>query len=153
MAIVRSDAVEEPLTGIEVGALDFCWVVPRSRLPGKTAAGIHLVTELPIALLSGDGKLAKGILSVAEQHNVRVAVRLVADNFGLIIEALRNAELAAVLPMPAAEMLSKERFAVVELKGMESLRRELSLVYHSSTAQIRESIRQTAVRVQKALIR
>jgi hypothetical protein len=38
-------------------------------------------------------------------------------------------DLAAVLPLSAIQALSKERFAMVEIKGIEVLSRDLVLVY------------------------
>jgi len=106
-----------------------------------------------MALLTGDGKLAKEILAIAGENGLKVSVRVLADNFGLIIEALQNSTLAAVLPAPAAETLSKERYAQVELPGTERLRRELSLVHNTKSAGIRASIKNTAMRMAKALLR
>ena len=151
LAIVRSDAVEDPLAGIPIGHMDFRWVIPRNLLPGKSAAGVNLIKELPIAQLTGDGKLAKAVLDVVEKNQLRVTIRVLADSFGLIIEALASGELGAVLPTPAAEVLSKERFAIIDLPGMERLRRELSLVYNTRAAEIRSSIKRVAVQLSNTL--
>lgn len=151
LAIVRTDAVEEPLVATPVGFMDFQWVIPRTLLPGKSAAGVHLLKQLPIALLTGDGKLAKGVMSVAALNQINVSVKVFADSFGLIIEAVQNADLAAVLPSPAAKTLSKERFAILEMEGMKEIRRELSLVYDQRVVTIRDSIKRVSGRIAKVL--
>jgi len=152
LAVVRSDAVEDPLVGVSVGFMDYSWVVPRSLLPAKSAAGVHLLKEIPVALLAGDGKLVKAVMAVAAQNQINVAVKVFADSFGLIIEAVQNGDLAAVLPARAAKTLSKERFAILELGGMQDLRRNLSLVYDRRVADIRDSIKRVAGRIAKVLV-
>ena len=151
MAIVRSDAVEEPLIGEPIGALDFSWVVPRTLLPGKSQEGIRLVKELPMVLLTGDGKLMTGVKAVADQNQLNISIKLLADNFSLIAETIQNCRYATVLPAPAAANLSKERFAIINLRGMEALRRELSLVYNSRIVGIRASIKRVAERIVRTL--
>ena len=151
LAIVRTDAVEEPLFGISVGFLDFVWVVPRNLLPEKSSAGVHIMEELPIALLTGDGKLAKAVMEVAAQNQIKISIKVFADNFGLIVEALQTGGLGAVIPAPAAKDLSNERFSILEMPGMERLRRNLSLVYDTRIIEIRDSIKRVANRIIKGL--
>lgn len=151
LAVVRSDAVEAPLAAEPVGSLDFAWVVPRSLLPSKSPAGIRWVKELPMALLTGDGRLMADAKAIAERNHVKISVKLLADNFSLLADAIQNGGLAAVLPTPAAATLSKEQFATIRLVGMEKLRRDLSLVYHSRIVEIRASIKRVAGQMSLAL--
>lgn len=144
LAIVRSDAVQAPLAAERVGCLDFSWVVPRSLLPSKEPEGFRFVKELPMALLTGDGRLMDGVRQVAKENHLRIVVSLMADNFNLLADAIQAGRLSTVLPSPAADTLSKERFATLRLKGMEKLRRDLSLVYHSRLVEIRSSVRRVA---------
>jgi DNA-binding transcriptional LysR family regulator len=151
LAIIRTDAVEAPLANEPIGFLDFSWIVPRSLLPGKSPAGIHLIKDLPMALLTGDGKLVTGIKAIAAKNEIKISIRLMADNFNLIIEAIQNGELATVLPSAAADTLPKERFAIVKPPGMENLRRKLSLTYNPRLVEIRTSIKRVADRIIRAL--
>lgn len=107
--------------------------------------------ELPLALLAGDGKLVKSVMAVATQNQINVSVKVLADSFGLIIEAAQHANLSAVLPTLAANTLSKEGFMILELKGMAELRRSLSLVYDQRVVAIRDSIKRVAGRLLRIL--
>lgn len=150
LAIVRKEAADDGLSALPCGSLAYALVVPRKLLPGRTAAGFQLLQKLPFALLSGDGVLAKGVLALATKVNVRFDIRVRAESFSLLISAIENADLAAVIPAPAIANLSKERFASIELEELKPLTRELALVYSPQAAQLRENIRRVAPRISSA---
>ncbi len=150
LAIVRKEAADDGLSTLPCGSLAYALVVPRKLLPGRTAAGFQLLQKLPFALLSGDGVLAKGVLALATKVNVRFDIRVRAESFSLLISAIENADLAAVIPTPAIADLSKERFATIELEDLKPLTRELALVYSPQAALLRESIRRVAPRISSA---
>jgi len=152
LAIIRSDAVDESFQSIPVGAIDYCLVVPRRGLPEKSAAAVGLMKEIPMALLRSEGMLARGVIELARKMEYPITIRARADSFSLLIELMENGELASVLPVQAAERLSKERFARVELPGIESLRRELRLVYQNQTYELRESVRRLINRIPKLML-
>lgn len=150
LAIVRKEAADDGLSTLPCGSLAYALVVPRKLLPGRTAAGFQLLQKLPFALLSGDGVLAKGVLALATKVNVRFDIRVRAESFSLLISAIENADLAAVIPAPAIADLSKERFASIELEELKPLTRELALVYSPQAAQLRENVRRVAPRISSA---
>ncbi len=147
LAIVRKEAADDNLSILPCGNLTYALVVPRKLLPGRTAAGFQLIQKLPFAVLSGDGVLAKGVLSMAAKLNLKVDIRVKAENFSLLISAIENADLAAVIPKSAVTELSKERFASIESEELKPLTRELALVYSPKAAELRESIRRIAPRI------
>jgi hypothetical protein len=65
----------------------------------------------------------------------------------LLLSAIENTDLAAVIPKPAIAELSKERFASIETEELQSLTLELSLVYSPLAAQLRENVRRLAPRI------
>lgn len=147
LGIVRKEAADDSLSILPCGSLAYALVVPRKLLPGRTAAGFQLLQKLPFALLSGDGVLAKGVLDLAAKVNVKLDIRVRAESFSLLVSAIENADLAAVIPKPAIAELSKERFASIEIEELQSLTRELALVYSPQAAQLRENVRRIAPRI------
>jgi DNA-binding transcriptional LysR family regulator len=147
LAIVRKDAAYDPLNALPCGSLAYALVVPRKLLPGQTAAGLQLLHRIPFALLTSDGVLAKGIHALAARMNVKLDIRVRAESFSLLIAAIENADLAAVVPVPAVAGLSKERFTSIETEDLKSLTRELSLVYSRQAAELRENVRRIAPRI------
>jgi len=147
LAIVRREAADDSLRALPCGSLAYALVVPRKLLPSRTAAGFQLLQKIPFALLTGDGVLAKGVLALAAKVNVKLDVRVRAESFSLLVSAIENADLAAVIPIPAVAGLSKERFASIEIEELKSLTRELALVYSPEAAELRGSIRRVAPRI------
>ncbi len=147
LAIVRKEVADDSLSALPCGSLTYALVVPRKMLSGRTAAGFQLLQKLPFALLTGDGVLAKGVLTLAARVNVKLDIRVRAESFSLLVSAIENADLAAVIPSPAVAGLSKERFASIEMEELKSLTRELALVYAPQAAELRTNIRRIAPRI------
>lgn len=147
LAIVRKEAADDSLNVLPCGSLAYAMVVPRKMLPGRTAAGFQLLRKVPFALLTGDGVLAKGVLTLAAKVNVNLDIRVRAESFSILVSAIENADLAAVIPIPAVAELSKERFASIEIEELKSLTRELALVYSPQAAELRGNIRRIAPRI------
>ena len=106
---------------------------------------------MPFALLTGDGVLANGVLKLAAKMSLNLDVKVKAENFSLVVSAIQNSDLAAVLPTAAVAGLSKERFAKVEMEGIEILTRELVLAYSPQAAELRPSIRRLGPRISTLL--
>lgn len=70
-----------------------------------------------------------------------------------MVELMEKAELGAVLPRQATTTLSTERFAEAELPGIETLNREVRLVYQRRIYDLRESVRKTVARLTKIFSR
>lgn len=151
LAIVRKDAVDDSLGSSPCGSMRYALVVPRSLLPGRTSAGLEAVKSLPFALLTGDGVLANGVLKLAAKMGLNLDVKVKAENFSLVVSAIQNSDLAAVLPAAAVAGLSKERFAKVEMEGIEILTRELVLAYSPQAAELRQTIRRLGTRISTLL--
>jgi DNA-binding transcriptional LysR family regulator len=151
LAIVRKDAADDSLGSLPCGTMRYTLVVPRKLLPGRTAAGLESVRSLPFALLTGDGVLANGVLKLAAKNGLQLDVKVKAENFSLVVSAIQNADLATVLPAGAVAGLSKERFATVEMEGIETLTRDLVLVYSPQASELRQSIRRLAPRIASLL--
>jgi len=151
IAVVRKDAANDSLKVLPCGTMRYVLAIPRSLLPSRTAAGFRLLPRIPFAMLAGDGVLAKGIRSLAGKAGITLDVQMEAENFSLLIAAIENADLAAILPAAASSGLSKERFAVVEMEGIETLTRELVLAYSPQAAELRENIRRLAPRISALL--
>lgn len=147
LAIVRKEAADDSLSVLPCGSLAYALVVPRKMLPSRTAAGFQLLQKVPFALLTGDGVLAKAVLALTGKVNVTLDIRMRAESFSLLVSAIENADLAAVIPLPAVAGLSKERFASIEMEELKSLTRELALVYSPQAAELRGNIRRIAPRI------
>lgn len=151
VVVVRADAVERTDAVLAAGSLAYRLVVARRLLPGKSAAGIRLMRTIPFAILSGEGQLVRQIHQFSREAGWEMDIRLRVENFTLLLEALDHWDLAALLPTPAIEQLSKERYAVIVPPQGPELRRELAVIYEPKAAEFRGIIKKTAQRLSRLL--
>jgi DNA-binding transcriptional LysR family regulator len=137
LGIVREDAIDESLTAVACGALNYVLVVPRRFLLGKSAAGLNPAEKLPIAALAGEGQFAHSSLELLKRNGIEPLVRLRTQSFSMIIEAVRSADVAAFVPEPAANEFAQDHYAVVDLEGINRLSRKLFLVYEPTASSLR----------------
>jgi DNA-binding transcriptional LysR family regulator len=141
LGIVREDAIDESLTAVACGTLNYVLVVPRRYLLGKSAAGLNPAEKLPIAALAGEGQFAHSSLELLKRNGIEPLVRIRTQSFSLIIEAVRAAEVAAFVPEQAASEFAKDHYAVVDLEGINRLSRKLFIVYEPTASSLRPIVR------------
>lgn len=151
VVIVRSDAAADDLQRDAICTVRYVLVVPRSLLPSREAAEVFEGRPLPFAELASDGVFAKTAKATAEAMglNLRPVVR--AAMFSLLMSAVSNGTAAAFLPEAATLLLPDEQFAKVRAKGLESMDRELSLVWNGKVAESRASVRRALTRLRRVL--
>lgn len=147
LGIVREDALDQALVAVECGALKYSLVVPRSILPGRSAAGIDHTKTLPIATLAGEGQFARNSLDLLRRNGIEPVVRVRTQSFSLLIEAARAAEIAAFVPQAAIGEFPQDRFAVVDLDGIDQLGRKLYLVCDPGASALRPVARALGSRI------
>ncbi len=152
VGVVRSDAVGEAENVIEAGVLEYCMVVSRRILPGKSAAGLQLLKTIPFAVLSGDGQLVKHLHKFARDAGWEMDICLRVENFTLLLDSLAYMDLAAVLPLQAADQLSKERYAIIPPPQGPDLKRRLAVVFDHKTAEFRPVIKKAAQKLARRLV-
>lgn len=152
VVIVRSDAAAvDDLQREAICTVRYVLVVPRSLLPSREAAEVFEGRPLPFAELASDGVFAKTAKTTAEAMglNLRPVVR--AAMFSLLMSAVSNGTAAAFLPDAATVLLPDGQYAKVRAKGMESMDRELSLVWNGRVAESRASVRRAVTRLRRVL--
>jgi DNA-binding transcriptional LysR family regulator len=147
MAIVRRESADDALEALPCGSLSFALVMPRKMLAVRSDNGTRLPPKIPLALHTGDSVHTKGVMALAEKLGVKFDIRVRAESASLLVSAIENADLAAVVPAPALAVLPKDRFASVGQGETKSLDFDLSLVFSPQTARLRENIRRTASRI------
>lgn len=129
LGIVRVDAATEGLEVHVLGVVRYTFAVPRSLLRTRNAEEIFEVGKLPFAELSGGGHLATAATTVARDAGVRLARVFYAETASLLLAAVETEQAAAFLPTQATAHLPADRFALIELPGIELLTRELKLIW------------------------
>lgn len=136
IGIVRSDATRSSLRVLPFATMRYALVVPRSLLPGKSAAGIHDVQSLPFVFIAGDGQMVRRLGLVLEQNNLRAKSATRVQSISLAIEAAKVLHAAVIVPTAAAAGFPAEDFTQAELKGIELLDRSLSVATAKRSEQL-----------------
>lgn len=147
IGIIRADAVQDAFAALPFVSLEYALVVPRSLLPEKSAAGIRHLGRLPVAVLASEGQFAQSASELASRNGLKLDVRIRAESFSLLIESLMSLDLAAFVPKPSLKEFPSERFAVIELDGIERLTRQLRVVYDPRAAAMRDNIKRIAAKL------
>lgn len=125
IGILRHDADMEGLEAYPYSEIDYILLVPREILPGKSAAGIELLKELPIACLSGGGQFQRYVKEILKDKGLLPVIKFEAGSFVLLSRAMRTMQLAGVLPTPSKAEFSEEAFAEVKMVELNTLKRQL----------------------------
>ncbi len=141
LGVIRDDAVTDEYISKPAGEINYTWVFPRKLLPGRTASGVYDAPRLPFAFLSGDGKLARQVMEVANQHQLKLDVRMELESFSLLVEAVRTRSVGAVIPSKAAGELPKDEFAVVDDEALAVPPRQLALAAFAKAYNFRPRLR------------
>jgi DNA-binding transcriptional LysR family regulator len=134
IAVVEEDPVVKRVVTLPAGAMEYCFVVAKRLLRGKSAARLQALQTIPFAVLSGEGPLSRRLEQFAREAGWKMDVRVRAQSSTLLLEALRHMELAALLPTAAAEQLSKQRHAIIAPPQGPVFKRRLSVVYAPEAA-------------------
>lgn len=149
VGIVRADAGGDELERLSFPAMRYSLLVPRTLLPGKSAAGIQAVGNLPFVMINGDPQFARATEQVAETNGFRLQVRVKVETFGLAIEAARILEAAVFVPSLAEKEFSMDQFAAVELEQMTILDRPLVVAFGRKTAELNTKAKRFAQRLSR----
>jgi DNA-binding transcriptional LysR family regulator len=147
LAIVRRESADDSLEALPCGSLSFALVVPRKMLAARGDGRTQLPPKIPLALHTGDSIHIKGVMALAERLGVKFDIRVRAESSNLLVSAIENADLAAVVPVPALSVLPKGRFASVGQEETKLLACDLSLIFSPFAAGVRDRIRRTAPRI------
>lgn len=151
IGIIRADAVDDTFAALPFVSLEYALVVPRALLPEKSAAGIQHLGKLPVAVLASEGQFVQSATELALRNGLKLDVRMRAESFSLLVESLQSIDLAAFVPKRSLKEFSSERFAVIELDGIERLTRPLRVVYDPRAAAMRDNIKGMATKLSRVL--
>jgi len=100
-------------------------LVPREILPGKSAAGIELMKELPIACLTGGGLFQRSVHSILTEKGLTPLAKFEAGSFVLLSHAMQTMQLAGVIPSASRQAFSEESFAIIAMDELAAIKRKL----------------------------
>jgi DNA-binding transcriptional LysR family regulator len=125
-----------------LGKLEFCLFAPRQLLPANQRLKLtsEILGQLPLAMLDGSAAIRGAIEKEAHRTNVKLSVRLRFSSYPQLAQAVQNLSVAAVLPKLAADSFDLDKVRAIPLPFLDSMTRQVSLVWSRKMAEVRPAI-------------
>ena len=139
--VSRLDA-NRALASVTLGQLDYGLFLPADRpIPKK---GFKFPSEilngLPLATLNGSSRLRRALEQEAEERHLKLEIRLRFSSYPQLAQAVQSLKVAAIMPTLAAQSLPPGSFQLIRLPFLDTLSRQLSLVWNTKLAEVRPAI-------------
>ena len=129
------------LESAPLGQLEYALFVPSELVSGKRRKdSVELIGRVPLALLLGSDSVRQALEDLAQQHELKLDVRLRLSSYPQLAAAVQNLKVAAVMPTLAASSLPADRIRMIRLPFLDSLSRRIFLVWNRKATEIRPSI-------------
>ena len=129
------------LESAPLGQLEYALFVPSELVSGKRRKdSVELIGRVPLALLLGSDSVRQALEDLAQQHELKLDVRLRLSSYPQLAAAVQNLKVAAVMPTLAASSLPADRIQMIRLPFLDSLSRRIFLVWNRKATEIRPSL-------------
>src|SRR5437016_5921153 len=129
------------LESAPLGQLEYALFVPSGLVSGKRRKdSVELIGRVPLALLLGSNSVRQALEDLAQQHGLKLDVRLRLSSYPQLAAAVQNLKVAAVMPTLAASSLPADRIRMIRLPFLDSLSRRIFLVWNRKATEIRPSL-------------
>jgi DNA-binding transcriptional LysR family regulator len=143
-AVIRQDAVVEPLQSTALGFMSYSLFIPVGLKPNRQSPdGPKLLGQLPLAMLEGEGAFRSALEEQACRHKIKLRIQLECSSFPLAARAVAGGNLAAILPDIAAGSLP-DRTIRVPLSFLRGLQRKMCLASSPRMVRIRPMLADAA---------
>ncbi len=136
--MIRKTAVSSPLKSTGSWKYGYRLFVPKTlkkRWRGKI--GIAELSSLPLALIGGKGEFRRQLDKVAADDDGALNIRLECSSHSQVATAILSGKHAGFLPDFAERILPVKQVNSYEVKGFESLQRELVIAWHPKHKDVR----------------
>jgi len=130
------------LASVPLGRLDYGLFLP-AGWPGVTKrckVPSEILNGLPLATLDGSSGLRRALEQEAEKHRLKLEIRLRFSSYPQLAQAVQSLKVAALMPTLAAQSLPAGSFQLIRLPFLDTLSRQLSLVWNKKLAEVRPAI-------------
>lgn len=145
LGVLRKDAISSRMKCLPLGTLQFAMFVPRERLPKARGWDWELaLSQCPLAVLEGAGSFRTELKRSAEEAGIKLHVEVECSSFPMVARALREARIAAILPVLAQQEFPSADFELIALPWASKLARDMVLGWNPRVANVRDTINQAA---------
>lgn len=141
LGVLRSGLHDTGLIEIPACSLSFCIVGRRDfdrKMDQWTLA--EFFRRVPMVVIRGQGQWLGALQRLCDKLEVEPRWSHRVETFGHVRELLRSGASGGVLPVQMVHELDASQYLVVEDPALESLKRQLSVVYDTRAAKVRERL-------------
>src|SRR5262245_43877509 len=137
--VARRHEANRSLASAPLGKLEFSLFAPAALLPAnpKLKLKSEILGHLPLAMLEGSPGVRAAVEQEAKRVGIKLNVRLRFSSYPQLAQAVKNLQVAAILPRLATASLDGADVRAVSLPFLASLSRQVSLVWNRKTADVR----------------
>jgi DNA-binding transcriptional LysR family regulator len=130
------------LASAPLGRLEYRLAVPKQSVPAEEGqrSPSDILDGLALAMLEGSPSTWQAIEREARKRKLRLNVRLRLSSYPQLVQAVRCLGLAAILPTLAGESLEADHVQLRRLPVLDSLAREIFLVWNAKASALRPSL-------------
>ena len=151
-ALVRRDALSEPLASVPLGKMEYALFCPRNLIKGDERPNLRqLVSKIPLAMQSGDGAFMRQFQEWAQENRLDISIKLECDSFPQACRAACSGQLATILPTIARCDFPKDRFLELDLPFLNKKPRQICLAWNPRTLRLRSEAVEVSEVLKRAL--
>jgi DNA-binding transcriptional LysR family regulator len=151
-ALVRREALTEPLASVPLGRMEYALFCPKSLLTGDTRAKLpQLLGKLPLAMQSGDGAFMRQFQDWALENSLDILIKLECDSFPQACRAACSGQFATILPTIARDDFPKVKFLELDVPFLNKKPRQICLAWNPRTLRLRSEAVEVSDVLKRAL--
>ena len=140
LGIGRQNAFAPPLKCARLGVVEYRLAVPKaSSRPTKKDDVWRVLARHPVALLAGS-EITAALESAAEKRRLRLNICLHGSSYGQLVEAVRNAGCAAILPAFISQAQAGAGVEFLPLNALKEHRRAIALAWNPHYCALRPAL-------------
>ena len=139
IGFVRETALPRTLGRKALGGGGFALFVPKALMSRLKAGDASSWLRLPLALPLG-GTLREMVDKIALKHGVTLSPELMCDSYVQAAAAVESGSMASVLPMIAAEVLSRRGVQMIVVPELNVRRSQTFMIWSKRAAATRASV-------------
>lgn len=130
------------LSSAPIGKMEFALFAPTALLPNNPRLKFkpEILGQLPLAMLDGSAGIRTALQDEAQRAGVKLNVRLRFSSYPQLAHAVRNLEVAAIMPTLAATAFENSNVRCISLPFLNKLSRQICLVWNRKSSEVRPAI-------------
>jgi DNA-binding transcriptional LysR family regulator len=127
--IIRKSALTSALDSVSIGSLKFAFFYPSESKVTKNDEAT-LLSHFPLAIMEGSGSYQSFLDGLPAKHGIIIRESVSCSSFPMMAKTLNVLGIAAILPEIARQEFPASKFNMVDLEGLEALKRDLCICWN-----------------------